>query len=108
MFGVVLAALSAVTAVVVARAGTVDSGVTADDAGRRLLAAVEGWQSEKTEGGCPSITGLTDSGFLTAESRTDDAWGTRFRIVCSDKSASVLSAGPDGRFDTRDDVVVGH
>jgi hypothetical protein len=106
-FGAVLAALSAVTAVVVARAGTVDPGVMSDDAGRRVLAAAEAWQSEKPEG-CPTLTGLTDAGYLSSDVRTDDAWGTRFRIVCSDRSTSVHSAGPDGHFGTHDDVVIGH
>jgi hypothetical protein len=106
-FAGALTALSAVTAVVVARAGTVDPKIVSDDAGRRVLAAVEAWQSEKPEG-CPSLTGLADSGFLQSDVRTDDAWGTRFRIVCNGASATVRSAGPDGRFGTGDDVVIGH
>ncbi|HEX4339467.1 MAG TPA: hypothetical protein VH062_26355 [Polyangiaceae bacterium] len=107
MFGAALMALSAVTAVVVARAGTADPATTSDDAGRRLLASTEAWQSEKTEG-CPTITGLTEAGYLDRDARSDDAWGTRFRIVCNDKTTSVHSAGPDTRFGTPDDVVIGH
>src|SRR5579871_6877820 len=107
IFGAALAALTAVTAAIVARAGTVDPQTVSDDAGRRVLAAVEAWQSEKPEG-CPSLTGLADSGYLQSDARTDDAWGTRFRIVCSGTSATVRSAGPDGRFGTHDDVVIGH
>jgi len=106
-FGVAVTALAAVTAALAARAGTVDPARTSDEAGRRVLAAVQAWQSEKPVG-CPSLTGLVDSGFLQSETRTDDGWGTRFRIVCSGTSAAVHSAGPDGRFGTRDDVVIGH
>ena len=106
-FGAALVVLTAVTAAIVARAGTADPKVTSDDAARRVLAAAEAWQSEKTEG-CPTLSALGESGYLPAEARTDDAWGTRFRIACSGTSASVRSAGPDGRFGTKDDVVVGH
>ena len=106
-FGVALVALSAVTAAIVARAGTVDPKAVSDEAGRRVLAAVEAWQSEKPEG-CPTLTGLADSGYLQSDARTDDAWGTRFRIVCVGTAATVRSAGPDGRFGTQDDVVIGH
>jgi len=107
LFGAALVALSAVTAVVAARAGTVDPGIASEEAGRRVLAAAEAWQSEKPDG-CPSITSLSETGFLPSDARADDTWGTRFRIVCSDKTTSVRSAGPDGHFGTRDDVTIGH
>jgi hypothetical protein len=101
-----LVALSAITAVVVARAGTVDSNGAAAESGRRVLGAAEAWHSENPMG-CPSITALLESGYLSSDVRVDDPWGGRFRIVCSAKSASVRSAGPDGRFGTPDDVFVG-
>ena len=106
-FGIAVTAFAGVTAAIVARASTVDPKAVSDEAGRRVLAAVEAWQSEKPEG-CPSLTGLADSGYLQSDARTDDAWGTRFRIACSGTSATVRSAGPDGRFGTPDDVVIGH
>ena len=104
--GVALAALSAVTAVVVARAGTVDARASAADAGRRVLGAAEAWQSESPEG-CPSITELMEAGYLDSDARTDDSWGNRFRIVCAGGHLVVRSAGPDGRAGTPDDLSVG-
>jgi hypothetical protein len=102
-----LVALSAVTAVVVARAGTASPASVAEEAGHRVLGAVEAWQSENPTG-CPSLTVLRDAGYLSSDARTDDPWGGRFRIVCDTSAASVLSAGPDGRFGTKDDVSIGH
>jgi hypothetical protein len=101
-----LVALSAITAVVVARAGTADPKTVATESGRRVLGAAEAWQSENPAG-CPTLTELAESGYLASEVRVDDPWGSRFRIVCSEKAASVRSAGPDGRFGTVDDVLVG-
>ena len=103
----VLAALSAVTAVVVARAGTVDPESGTQEAGRRVLSAVEAWQSENPVG-CPSMTSLVEAGFLSSDARTDDSWGNRFRIVCNGTAATVRSAGKDGRFGSKDDLLVGH
>jgi hypothetical protein len=104
--GAALFALSAVTAVVVARAGTVDPATLAGESGRRILGAAEAWQSENPVG-CPSITALVDAGYLSADARTDDPWGGRFRIVCDARTASVRSAGPDAHFGTKDDVTIG-
>ena len=101
-----LVALSAITAVVVARAGTVYPKAEAAETGRRVLGAVEAWQSENPSG-CPSLSVLVESGYLGEEVRVDDPWGTRFRIMCSGTSTSVRSAGPDGRFGTADDVSIG-
>ncbi|HVW27521.1 MAG TPA: hypothetical protein VHC69_19285 [Polyangiaceae bacterium] len=105
--GAAVTTLAAATVAILARAGTVDAATLSDEAGRHVLAAVEAWQSEKPAG-CPSLTALADSGYLPGDARTDDAWGTRFRIACSGSSATVRSAGPDGRFGTNDDVVIGH
>ena len=107
LFGAALVALSAITAGVAARAGTADPASATNDAGHRVLGAVEAWQSENPEG-CPSITGLSASGYLASDVRTDDFWGTRFRIVCSSGTATVRSAGPDTHFGTTDDLVIGH
>jgi hypothetical protein len=105
--GALLVALSAVTAGVVARAGTVDPATAAGESARRVLGTVEAWQSENPVG-CPSITALVESGYLSRDARTDDAWGNRFRIVCDARAASIHSAGPDKRFGTKDDVTIAH
>jgi len=105
--GGVLAALSAITAVVMAHAGTGDAHTAAVDVGRQVLTAVEAWQSENAEG-CPTITQLMEDGQLDKDLRTDDPWGNRYRIVCEGAHASVHSAGPDRRPGTPDDVSIEH
>ena len=106
MTAAVLAVLAAVTAVVVARAGTGDEHTGAIDAGRRVQAAAEAWQSENSDG-CPSITQLVEEGRLESDAPTDDPWGNRYRIVCEGAHATVRSAGPDRRPGTPDDVTIG-
>lgn len=105
LLGAALAALAAVTAVVVAQAGSGDEKVVAVDSGRHVIAAAEGWLSENASG-CPTITQLVDDGRLESDARTDDPWGNRFRIVCEGAHARVRSAGPDRRAGTPDDLAI--
>ncbi len=104
-FGGALAALGAVTAVVVAHAGTKDDRAAAVDTGRQVLAAVASWQTENADG-CPTITQLMEDGRLDRDARTDDPWGNRYRIVCDGLHAAVRSAGPDRRPGTADDLTI--
>ncbi len=39
------------------------------------------------------------------ESSRQDAWGTRYRMEVSGAAVRVISAGPDGEFDTEDDLI---
>jgi len=100
-----IAALFAVSAIVVARAGAEEMPGETVDAARQLLAAAKGWQSEHADG-CPTISQLVEDGKLDESDRTDDAWGNRFRIICDGTSTSVHSAGPDRRAGTKDDMNV--
>ena len=54
--------------------------------------------------GCPTLSSLQEEQFLSRNSRTDDAWGNRFRISCADGELSVSSAGPDGKPNNADDI----
>ncbi len=58
--------------------------------------------------GCPTISQLKESGFLSESTREDDAWGNRFRIRCEEDQISVSSAGRDQRANTADDVHASH
>jgi hypothetical protein len=104
--GATLVAAAAVTGAVAARTGTGDERGQAIGTGRQVLAAVESWRSQNGDTGCPTITMLVDDEALDREARTDDPWGNRFRIVCDGERTRVLSAGPDGRSGTPDDVTV--
>ncbi len=42
--------------------------------------------------------------FLDAEEEPSDAWGNKFRFVGTRKRIRIASAGPDGHWDTTDDL----
>jgi general secretion pathway protein G len=52
---------------------------------------------------CPQITDLVASKKLDAK-KTEDPWGTTFKVDCSDGDIHVISAGNDKKFGTPDDV----
>jgi hypothetical protein len=54
--------------------------------------------------GCPTVTSLKRDHRLEPSAAASDAWGGRFRVLCSGDELKVLSAGPDGRMDSKDDV----
>lgn len=78
----------------------------AEDRARRLLGAATDWVREHGELGCPSVSQLIIDRHLSRRERTDDPWGGRFRIQCTDDGVRVLSAGSDGKLRTDDDVTL--
>ena len=86
-----------------ASAGT-DRETALGDA-RRVLLAAEAWQEQNGAQGCPTLTLLERDGHLTAQVRLDDAWGERFRVVCTAEGTRVVSPGRDGKLQTDDDIV---
>jgi hypothetical protein len=76
------------------------------DAGQIAQAAASFRDEHGT--GCPTISQLEEEGFLSHETRADDAWGNRFRIRCDSDQIAVTSAGPDGIANNADDVRVSH
>jgi hypothetical protein len=76
------------------------------DAGE-LAAAAGTFRAEHSEG-CPTLSLLEEDGFLSRDTRADDAWGNRFHIRCEDDQIVVTSAGPDGVPNNADDVRVTH
>ena len=69
----------------------------------RVGAAV--WQTANA--GCPKPNDVVGTHMVPEAVRAEDAWDTPFKIVCGAKSPTVISAGPDRAFDTKDDVVAG-
>lgn len=52
---------------------------------------------------CPTLNDVFGEDVAsTAKSR--DQWGTPFSIVCSDRTITIVSAGPDTRLGTEDDI----
>ncbi len=56
---------------------------------------------------CPTPEDLSRDGLLSHRSKIEDPWGTPYRIQCEPGYATATSAGPDGAFDTGDDVKSG-
>ncbi|MEM9068196.1 MAG: prepilin-type N-terminal cleavage/methylation domain-containing protein [Myxococcota bacterium] len=54
-------------------------------------------------GGCPTLDDLVGD-YLDPHTRHEDPWGNPYAIVCEDGDYLGLSAGPDGVFDTDDDI----
>jgi len=54
--------------------------------------------------GCPTVEDLVNDRYLDGSRRTADAWDTDFQIGCEDGDIAVISAGPDGEFNTEDDI----
>ncbi len=57
-----------------------------------------------THNECPSINELADDSILNTENGVNDAWDNEFRIECDSDEVYVTSAGPDGQYDTEDDI----
>lgn len=54
---------------------------------------------------CPqSLSALVDDGLLRAHFDLRDAWKRDRRFTCNETQFVIWSAGPDGRFDTVDDI----
>jgi general secretion pathway protein G len=110
-----LAALLALVAVVLGGVLlVVRPGLEADktdaamrDAMQIREAALE-WQHEQSALGCPTLSQLLHDKRLTRDARTDDPWGSRFRIECGSADVVVSSPGRDGKPGTADDIRVPH
>ena len=68
-----------------------------------MYVSVEYLGSREPEGTCPTVKTLAAAGQLAAD-RTEDPWGSPFRIECADEQVHVYSNGPDKRPGTGDDI----
>jgi hypothetical protein len=57
----------------------------------------------KPGGDCPTVGELELPREFKARG-VQDAWGNKFRVVCEGSSVSVVSAGPDKKEGTEDDI----
>jgi len=69
-----------------------------------LAAAAEAFIIGHGSEECPTPEEMQRDGVLSSRSKTEDPWGTPYRIVCETDSAIAISAGRDRTFDTSDDV----
>lgn len=69
-----------------------------------LAAATEAFTIGHRSQECPTPEQLKRDGFLSSRSKSEDPWGTPYRILCEPDSATAHSAGRDRIFETADDV----
>jgi hypothetical protein len=70
---------------------------------RQLRASIVLWMASNP-GECPSLETVVNARLATPTPPITDAWGQRFRVLCTEDSALVESVGPDGAPGTADDL----
>jgi general secretion pathway protein G len=69
-----------------------------------IRSAVTLYLGENPGGDCPSVDDLVEGGYLDSSKRTTDAWDNDFIVECEGDNVTVISAGPDGKRGTEDDI----
>jgi general secretion pathway protein G len=99
-----LSLLATAVAVAVLPMLTVSEDKQAQTNAAALAAAAEAFIIGHGSEECPTPEEMQRDGVLSSRSKTEDPWGTPYRIVCEPDSAIAISAGRDRTFDTGDDV----
>ena len=73
---------------------------------RVFRTAVKSWQAGRSATTCPTLAQLESERYVDPGMSGVDPWGTEYRLSCANDEITVSSAGPDGHWDTRDDVRV--
>jgi len=79
---------------------------TAKSAAQIMRQAVSQWQATNNETSCPTMSQLVQEKLLDPGQTTNDPWGQPFTMNCSEEGVVVISAGPDKKKGTKDDIVV--
>jgi prepilin-type N-terminal cleavage/methylation domain-containing protein len=66
---------------------------------------VGAWRMTHPSEECPTVVRLRADKISDKQSNTLDPWGTQYSIVCEDDDVTVISAGPDKKIGTPDDIV---
>jgi general secretion pathway protein G len=78
---------------------------TALNSAREIRNAVTRWRARGTDQ-CPTISQLVSDKEIDTASKTDDPWGSPFKIVCTEDEVIVSSVGADKKEGTQDDLSV--
>jgi general secretion pathway protein G len=68
-----------------------------------IKTAAQSYMHLDSAGGCPSIKDLVDGKQIDGK-KTDDPWGTQFKVSCEGDEITVTSSGQDKKEGTPDDV----
>jgi general secretion pathway protein G len=112
--GVTLVEILVVVAIIALVAGAVGVGAfkafvraqnkTAASNARALRGAVKTWWLEHEASACPDVDTLVSDGALDRDSPRRDPWGTFWTIECAAGDVTIVSAGPDQKMGTDDDI----
>ncbi len=64
------------------------------------------WQAAHPDGGCPTAERLRNDGVIDRGFNLKDPWGVPFDLRCEQSDITCMSAGPDKKAGTEDDIVV--
>jgi general secretion pathway protein G len=72
---------------------------------REIRNAVTRWRARGSDQ-CPTVAQLVSDKEIDTASKTDDPWGSQFKILCTEDEVVVTSPGPDKKEGTQDDLSV--
>lgn len=78
----------------------------AETGARVVRTAIQQWQAANNESTCPTISQLVQEKQLDPGQSTSDPWGQPYSLSCADDDVSVVSAGPDKKKGSKDDIAV--
>src|SRR5258706_8088609 len=79
---------------------------TALNSAREIRNAVVRWRATRGGDACPTVAQLVSDKEIDTASKTDDPWGSAFKITCSEDEVTVSSLGRDKKEGTKDDLSV--
>jgi general secretion pathway protein G len=69
-----------------------------------VRSAVQLYMATNNANDCPTMEQLIQDKTIDKATATKDSWDHDFRIECDGTEVTVTSAGPDGEFETEDDL----
>ncbi len=79
---------------------------TTEGNAREIRNAVNRWRGSKGGTDCPTISQLVQDKEIDSASKIDDAWGSAYKITCTEDDVFVVSPGPDKKEGSADDISV--
>jgi len=79
---------------------------TAKTGARVVRTAIQQWQAANNEVNCPTISQLVQEKHLDPGQSTNDPWGQPYTLACTDDEVTVISAGPDKKKGSADDISI--
>jgi hypothetical protein len=71
---------------------------------KTLVTVIEAWRMDHGANDCPTVAQLVADKALKSDTKDSDPWGKSYKILCTGNDIGVGSAGPDGVWDSSDDV----